>query len=75
MNERKNYYIVRYTANDERVIREAFSTTADVMNDDTKRLQAFCVFGYDFDSYEIEDADSSDDVNEFVDIDEFIDLY
>ena len=73
MSEQK-FYIIRYTDNGERRITERFSTTADVMNDDTKRLQAFCVFGYDFDSYEIEPADEND-ANYFENIDEFIDLY
>ena len=73
MNEQK-FYIIRYANNGERRIVERFSTKADVMNDDTKRLQAFCVFGLDFDSYEIEKADKNDQ-SEFVNIDEFIDLY
>ena len=73
MNERK-YYIIRYADNGERRIIERFSTTADVLGNDTKTLQAFCVFGYDFDSYEIEEADEND-TNVFVNIDEFIDLY
>lgn len=73
MNERK-FYIVRYSVDDERRIIERFSTTADVIGNRTKALQAFCVFGYDFSSYEIEDADENDQ-NDFVNIDEFIDLY
>ena len=73
MNERR-FYIIRYADSGERRIVERFSTTADVMDNDTKRLQAFCVFGYDFDSYEIEEADD-DDRSEFVNIDEWMDLY
>ena len=71
-NER--FYIVRYNDSGERVILERFSTTADVMNDETKMLQAFCVFGYEFDGPEIVEADESDTDN-FESIDEFMDLY
>ena len=80
-NGLRYFCIIRWSERPDGFVKrvvDRFCSTADVLNDDIKFLQALCVFGYDFDGYEVEEVKPNRQgfsQNDYTNIDEYMDLY